>query len=159
MVTIGDRLKYLRIDILRLSQEEMAGLMGAKARQTIADYETNKTIPNVIQLKQICDKYPTISFDWLVSGEGESPGDSRDRITTAIKNMKAGTVQDPQAPYNGLITISVSLPELNIIEKMRQLPEAGPMIDSILTSWLTINNTLQSINSSIKVKITDTLQK
>lgn len=156
---LNSRMKFIREVVLRYTQEDMAKLLGLKSRQTIYEFETGKIKPSIEYIRIIADKCIQQGYDfkdvltWLTTGEGEiSP-------PTYNKHKQSHPVQEPQTPYNGSITISVSLPELNIIEKMRQLPEAGPMIDSILTSWLTINNTLQSINSSIKVKITDTLQK
>lgn len=161
MDNLGVRIKYLRETILRISQQELADLLKLKSRQTIYEYESGKFKPSIEYIRIIADKCIQQGYDfkdvltWLTTGEGEI----KPRTFT---REKLDIIKEPQQVYNksgGTINISVSLQELNIIEKMRQLPEAAPMIDSILTSWLTITNTLQTINSNIKTKITDSLQK
>jgi len=158
---LNDRIKYIRETVLRYTQGELADLLGLKSRQTIYEYEIGKIKPSIENLQIIADKCVQQGYDfkdtitWLTTGEG----DIKPRTFT---REKAPIVQEPQQYYNntgGTISIFVTLQELNIIEKMRQLPEATPMIDSILTSWLTINNTINTISSNIKSNIQDKLQE
>lgn len=66
---MNERIKYLRKDILSLTQEKFAEKIGLK-RNTIAMYESGDKIPSDRTIKDICREFE-IDEDWLRTGEGE----------------------------------------------------------------------------------------
>lgn len=69
MKLVNERIKYLRKDILSLTQEKFAEKIGLK-RNTIAMYESGDKIPSDRTIKDICREFE-IDEDWLRTGEGE----------------------------------------------------------------------------------------
>jgi len=69
--TLEQRVKYVRKNLLDMTQEEFANLLGV-TRDVVSRYETGKTrLPAKQALKII--KHAHISADWLLSGEGDVP--------------------------------------------------------------------------------------
>lgn len=66
---MNERIKYLRKDMLGLTQEKFAEKIGLK-RNTIAMYESGDKIPSDRTIKDICREFE-IDEDWLRTGEGE----------------------------------------------------------------------------------------
>ncbi len=65
---ISERIKMIRKK-LNLTQTEFGNRIGLK-QNTIATYEANIRVPSDASLLSICREYD-VSYDWLVSGEGE----------------------------------------------------------------------------------------
>ena len=69
MSTLGERIKYIRGDILKLNQSAFADMLGFSRGATISDYEKNKRSPDISTLCKIAD-LGIISIDWLLTGSG-----------------------------------------------------------------------------------------
>ena len=67
MSTIGKRIKYLRKDVLGMTQQVFAELLGTK-RGNIASYETDTNAPSDAVKSLICQKY-NVRREWLEDGE------------------------------------------------------------------------------------------
>lgn len=68
---IGERIKYLRDEVLELSQEEFASRLGGVTRGAIGNWELGKGI-KLDNLQRIASRF-RISFDWLALGKGRAP--------------------------------------------------------------------------------------
>lgn len=64
-----ERIKYLRKNILGLTQEKFAESIGLK-RNTIAMYEIGDKMPSERTIKDICRVF-SVNETWLRTGEGE----------------------------------------------------------------------------------------
>ena len=64
--TFADRIKFIRGSLLKV---EFARALGI-ARNTLLQWETNKTFPNFERL-QIIHKIFKVNINWLLSGEGK----------------------------------------------------------------------------------------
>lgn len=69
MTNIGDRLKYLRKYLLKLTQSELGEKIGVTGF-TISDIEKGKRKLTDRNLTAICDKF-NVNKDWLENGIGE----------------------------------------------------------------------------------------
>lgn len=67
--SVKERIKYLRKNILGLTQEKFAESIGLK-RNTIAMYEIGDKIPSERTIKDICREF-NVNETWLRTGEGE----------------------------------------------------------------------------------------
>ncbi|MBI5598922.1 MAG: helix-turn-helix transcriptional regulator [Deltaproteobacteria bacterium] len=68
MLTLGDRIKYIRDDILKINQSAFADMLGFSRIATISDYEKNKRNPDISTLCKIAN-LSSISLDWLLTGK------------------------------------------------------------------------------------------
>lgn len=64
-----DRIKYLRTEHLKMTQQEFADQLGIK-RGAIANYEIGRNEPVDSVISLICYKY-NVNEDWLRTGEGD----------------------------------------------------------------------------------------
>ena len=69
MNSIGDRIKYLRKDILNKSQKDFGEAIGLKAN-SISCIETGINTPADQTIILICKEF-NINKDWLINGTGE----------------------------------------------------------------------------------------
>lgn len=67
--TLGERIKYIREEILRLTQEELAHKLGFKSKVTISNWEKNINEPDV-QILLTLVKLADVSLYWLLANEG-----------------------------------------------------------------------------------------
>lgn len=68
MSTLGNRIKYVRDNILKINQANFAEKLGFSRIATISDYEKNKRNPDVTTLRKIAC-LGTVSLDWLLVGD------------------------------------------------------------------------------------------
>ena len=82
MSSIGERIKYLRKEVLNKTQKEFGDKIGLKPN-SISDIESGKNNPTDQTIKAICREF-SINRDWLVSEIepiiGETDVDSMARI-------------------------------------------------------------------------------
>ncbi len=69
-MTIGDRLKYVRVDLLKISLETFSTRLGMKSRSSMSRYERSGFQFSDRIIKQICTEF-LINEKWLRDGEGE----------------------------------------------------------------------------------------
>lgn len=69
-MTIGDRLKYVRVDVLKISLENFSSRLGMKSRSSMSRYERSGFKFSDRIVKQICTEF-LINEHWLRTGEGE----------------------------------------------------------------------------------------
>lgn len=125
MSTLGERIKYIRGDILRLNQSAFADMLGFSRGATISDYEKNKRSPDISTLCKIAD-IGVISIDWLLTGNGtvnNATSRSDDYCTRATKE------QDHIHRYTDDY-ISLDVYDKNAGECLKDFPTGDP-IDSI----------------------------
>jgi len=67
MYTLGERIRHIRENILRLNQSCFANKLGFSRVATISDYETNKRLPDIITLRKIAS-VGGVSLEWLLTG-------------------------------------------------------------------------------------------
>lgn len=65
-MNIGERIKFLRKNKLKLTQEEFGNRIGVKAN-TITNYECGNRIPLEQTIKSICREY-NVNYFWLTEG-------------------------------------------------------------------------------------------
>ncbi|MCK4738962.1 MAG: helix-turn-helix domain-containing protein [Deltaproteobacteria bacterium] len=68
MSTLGNRIRYIRDDVLRLNQGTFAKQLGFSRIATISDYEKNKRNPDITTLRKIAN-LGSVTLDWLLTGE------------------------------------------------------------------------------------------
>lgn len=68
MPTLGNRIRHIRDEILRLNQASFANMLGFSRAATISDYEKNKRNPDIVTLRKIA-KLGSVTLDWLLTGK------------------------------------------------------------------------------------------
>ena len=68
-MTVCERIKYLRKDVLGMTQQEFADKIAVK-RNTVATYETGRSSPSDSALSLICREFG-VNEAWLRDGIGE----------------------------------------------------------------------------------------
>ena len=81
MKTTGERIRYLRKEVLKKTQKNFGSAIGLKPN-SISDIESGKNIPTEQTLKAICREF-NINEDWLRNGTG----DMKNKLT---KNQEIG---------------------------------------------------------------------
>jgi len=71
MYTLGERVRYVRENILRLNQARFANTLGFSRVATISDYETNKRLPDITSLRKVAT-VGGVSLEWLLTGKGSA---------------------------------------------------------------------------------------
>lgn len=66
MDSIGERIKYLRKEILEITQKEFGSQIGLKPN-SVSDIESGKNNPTEQTIKAICREF-NISYIWLIEG-------------------------------------------------------------------------------------------
>jgi len=69
MSTLGERIKLIRDELLKMNQSSFADRLGFSRVATISDYEKNKRNPDISTLCKIADM-GLVSLDWLLTGKG-----------------------------------------------------------------------------------------
>jgi transcriptional regulator with XRE-family HTH domain len=70
---MGERIKYLRTEILRMNQEDFGSSLGV-TKSAVCAWEANRRNPTEQVFKAIC-KTHSVNYDWLTVGEGEPLSD------------------------------------------------------------------------------------
>ncbi|MBI2412251.1 MAG: helix-turn-helix transcriptional regulator [Deltaproteobacteria bacterium] len=79
MSTLGERIRYVRQEILKVNQAEFAKRLDFNRVATISDYEKDKRNPDITALRKI-SFIGGVKLDWLLTGSG--PMSSYDMINT-----------------------------------------------------------------------------
>lgn len=66
--TLGERIKQIREELLRLNQADFAKKIGFSRLATISDYETGKRSPDIAALRKIA-YLGNVTLDWLLTGQ------------------------------------------------------------------------------------------
>lgn len=69
MLTLGERIRYIRESILRLNQADFANKLGFSRVATISDYEKNKRSPDITSLRKMATS-SGVTLEWLLTGNG-----------------------------------------------------------------------------------------
>lgn len=92
METINTRLRYLRKDVLDMTQEEFSNAIGLK-RNTIALIETNKNVMSDRTISDICREF-NVNEEWLRNGTGEIfAEDIKSEIDAVCQKYKFSTLE------------------------------------------------------------------
>ena len=125
MSTLGERIKYIRGDILKLNQSAFADMLGFSRGATISDYEKNKRSPDISTLCKIAD-IGIISIDWLLTGNGPATHQGADGETICSKTSKEQTnIHRYKGDY-----ISLDVYDKSAGESLKDFP-AGDPVDTI----------------------------
>jgi len=73
MYTLGERIRRVRDEILKINQARFAGMLGFSRIATISDYEKDKRNPDITTLCKIAS-LGSVSLDWLLTGKGGTSG-------------------------------------------------------------------------------------
>lgn len=93
--TIGDRVRYIRVAILKMNQKELAEILGYSTHQAVLKLEKNNNDLSIESAKRICKK-ANVNYEWLIEGSGEilkdtSPheynDDSIDKINSIFNHI------------------------------------------------------------------------
>lgn len=128
-MTIGERIKYLRKDLLDLTMDEFGGRVGI-TKSSISTMESGKSNPSDQTVRFICREF-NVNEEWLLTGEGEvfqakSPSDE---IAAFVKELST----DNESFKAQLVTMlsRMSSDEWDILEKMirrlANLDEVAPV--------------------------------
>ena len=69
MLTLGERIRYVRDTILKVNQATFADRLGFSRVATISDYEKDKRIPDIATLRKIAT-LGSVTLEWLLTGKG-----------------------------------------------------------------------------------------
>ena len=70
---VGERIKYLRTEILHMNQEDFGASLGV-TKSAVCAWEANRRNPTEQVYKAIC-KTHSVNYEWIVDGEGEPLSD------------------------------------------------------------------------------------
>lgn len=136
-MTIGERIKYLRKDLLDLTMDEFGGRVGI-TKSSISTMESGKSNPSDQTVRFICREF-NVNEEWLLTGEGEvfrakSPSDE---IAAFVKELST----DNESFKAQLVTMlsRMSSDEWDLLEKMirrlANLDEVAPVQqDSVINA-------------------------
>ncbi len=68
METLGDRIRFIRSVILKISQAELAILMGLKTKVGVSSWELNKAEPCIEQIIKLSEM-SGMSIEWILTGK------------------------------------------------------------------------------------------
>jgi phage repressor protein C with HTH and peptisase S24 domain len=88
MLTLGERIRYLRENILRLNQSEFAKELGFSRGATISDYEKDKRSPDITTLRSMAD-IGNVTLEWLLTGNGPISADNAEQGAEAKDSTAA----------------------------------------------------------------------
>lgn len=88
MTVYGERIKKLR-NKKRMDQTEFANLIGENDRYQIGKYENEKAIPDLLAIKNICEKCGNVSADYILGFIDEERHDLTDICSATGLSPKA----------------------------------------------------------------------
>lgn len=92
MSTLGERIRLLRGEVLKLTQAEFADRLGFRRVATISDYEKNKRAPDIETLRRMAG-LGGVNIAWLLTGDGP--------VTLYDNQTHAVAAQGRGEPYSG----------------------------------------------------------
>ena len=128
-MTIGERIKYLRKDLLDLTMDEFGGRVGI-TKSSISTMESGKSNPSDQTVRFICREF-NVNEEWLLTGEGEVflAKSVNDEIAAFVKELST----DNESFKAQLVTMlsRMSSDEWDLLEKMirrlANLDEVAPV--------------------------------
>ncbi len=84
-MSIGERLKYVRVEVLKISLETFSARLGMKSRSSMSRYERSGFQFSDRIIKQLCTEF-LINEHWLRTGEGEMFQSYLDDLKDLCKN-------------------------------------------------------------------------
>ncbi len=84
-MSIGERLKYVRVEVLEISLETFSARLGMKSRSSMSRYERSGFQFSDRIIKQLCTEF-LINEHWLRTGEGEMFQSYLDDLKDLCKN-------------------------------------------------------------------------
>jgi len=136
---IGDRFKFARIHILKMTQPEICKELNIASRTTISNWENKRAKPPMKYLHMISNKF-NINFNWLISGNG----DPNSTIQTSNLGKSYNNFDMNNIANNGDINYVKNMPNSSDIT-----------VNNSLSSATNINN--ENTKKTIKIKIYDKL--
>lgn len=70
MSSLGERIRYVREEILKLNQANFANKLGFSRVATISDYEKDKRSPDITILRKIAN-IGSVTLEWMLTGSGK----------------------------------------------------------------------------------------
>lgn len=70
MSTLGERIRYVREEVLGLNQADFADKLGFSRVATISDYEKDKRSPDIVVLRKIAS-IGGVTLEWMMTGSGK----------------------------------------------------------------------------------------
>lgn len=122
MSTLGERIKYIRGDLLKLNQSAFADILGFSRGATISDYEKDKRSPDISTLCKIADM-GIISIDWLLTGNGSI---NHRRTQRDPSHTKTGKERAHAHRYTSDY-ISMDVYDKSAGESLQNFPTADPI--------------------------------
>lgn len=120
MSSIGQRISQIRKK-MGLSQQELANKLGLQSRQSIYEYESDKTDPTIKSLK-ILSQLSGCTIDWIINGKNEPDKNSYLTIPTVL------SVRESEDFYIDELSES----EKEIFLLLRSKPELASIILSLI---------------------------
>ncbi len=126
-MSIGERLKYVRVELLKISLETFSTRLGMKSRSSMSRYERSGFQFSDRIIKQLCTEF-LINEHWLRTGEGEILQSNLDDLKDICKKYNI----DPTSERVLRSFISLEQTEREIVSKF--LVSIGePIIDYVET--------------------------
>lgn len=108
MNTIGDRIKYVRKEILKnKSQKDFGDMIGLKAN-SVSCIETGTNNPTEQTIKAICREFG-INKDWLLTGKGDMYDVPEDEVAAVVSDL----LEESNPFYDIIISIMKSYKKLD----------------------------------------------
>ncbi|MCU7494728.1 MAG: helix-turn-helix domain-containing protein [Ignavibacteria bacterium] len=174
MNSLGERIKYCRTVVLNEKQEAFARTLGFDSKVVVSNWENNNRIPEVSTLITIA-QLTSCTLDWLLLGIGAPPlpkvvdpkfkeseyGKAFRKAAKEILKNNPGDEQKVSRVYDKLKTI-INIPsvteekftypglnndEINIIRKMKEIPEAVPIISKILDNLIDVQEGIRQLTN------------
>ena len=116
MLTLGEKIRYLRTVLLRENQAAFAERLGFARVATISDYEKDKRIPDVNTLRKIACA-GGVTLEWLLTGQDQG---CRPR-TPELRDHTAGDVRHAPGGF-----VEVKVYEINSAAAPAGFPGTSP---------------------------------
>jgi phage repressor protein C with HTH and peptisase S24 domain len=117
MLTLGERIRYVRDNILKLNQADFARRLGFSRVATISDYEKNKRNPDITSLRKIAVA-GGVTLEWLLTGN--EPISAYDANGSSAVREKGGA-----AYSNDVVNINVY--DISSSAKPEDFPDTEPI--------------------------------
>lgn len=103
-MTINERVRYLRKEILKITQVELGEVCGIKYT-AVSKLEKGGSTVTKRNIKTICNAF-NVSYDWLVDGVGDIFIENNDSIHERIKYLRKDTLHLTQIDFGKRIGIA-----------------------------------------------------
>ncbi len=122
MLTLGERIRLLRKNILHLSQNEFADNLGFSRGATISDYEKNRRSPDIATLSRM-SLLGNVTLDWLLTGNGPVKADE------TASNLES---RDSTGTAYGSDFVPVKVYDARSVSRPGEFPGAEPVLTIVI---------------------------